>query len=132
MEEYGMGFAACEKPVGASGRYEQIMAKGRNGSLHPVVVSDGMFDGTALALLSLDKILFTTGVTPPAKVIAVAVGCDPEAVEDCDDEDELTLLCVHEVIDQWLNERAGDGDKREFAEALVERMSRILHEEGED
>lgn len=27
MEEYGMGFAACEKPVGASGRYEQMLAK---------------------------------------------------------------------------------------------------------
>lgn len=27
MEEYGMGFAACEKPVGTSGRYEQMLAK---------------------------------------------------------------------------------------------------------
>lgn len=108
------------------------MTKGRKGSLHPVVVSDGTFDGTSLALLSLDEILFTTGVTPPAKAIAIAVGCDPEAVESCDDEDELTLLCVHEVFDQWLNERAGDGDKREFVTALVERMSRILHEEDED
>lgn len=108
------------------------MTKGRKDMLCPVVVSDGTFDGTSLALLSLDEVLFTTGVTPPAKVIAVAVGCDPEAVEDCDDEDELTLLCVHEVFDQWLNERAGDGDKREFVEALVERMSRILHEKGED
>ena len=25
MSEYGMGFAACEKPIGASGRYEQIL-----------------------------------------------------------------------------------------------------------
>lgn len=25
MSEYGMGFAACEKPMGASGRYEQIL-----------------------------------------------------------------------------------------------------------
>lgn len=24
MSEYGMGFAACEKPMGASGRYGQI------------------------------------------------------------------------------------------------------------
>lgn len=25
MSEYGMGFAACEKPMRASGRYEQIL-----------------------------------------------------------------------------------------------------------
>lgn len=25
MSEYGMGFAACEKPMGASGRCEQIL-----------------------------------------------------------------------------------------------------------
>lgn len=25
MSEYGMGFAACEKPMGTSGRYEQIL-----------------------------------------------------------------------------------------------------------
>lgn len=107
------------------------MTKGRKGSLHPVVVSDGTFDGTSLALLSLDEVLSKTGVTPPAKVIAIAVGCDPEDVEDCEDENELTLLCVHEVFCQWLDERADDGGKRKFVEALNERMSRILHEEDE-
>lgn len=25
MNEYGMGFAACEKPMGTSGRYERIL-----------------------------------------------------------------------------------------------------------
>lgn len=25
MSEYGMGFAPCEKPMGASGRYEKIL-----------------------------------------------------------------------------------------------------------
>lgn len=25
MSEYGMGFAACEKPMGASGRYERVL-----------------------------------------------------------------------------------------------------------
>lgn len=25
MREYGMGFAACDRPVGASGRYERIL-----------------------------------------------------------------------------------------------------------
>lgn len=25
MEEYGMGFAACEKPLGTNGRYERLL-----------------------------------------------------------------------------------------------------------
>lgn len=25
MSEYGMGFAPCEKPMGASGRYEKVL-----------------------------------------------------------------------------------------------------------
>ena len=25
MEEYGMGFTACEKPLGTSGRYERLL-----------------------------------------------------------------------------------------------------------
>lgn len=25
MSEYGMGFAACERPMGASGRYERVL-----------------------------------------------------------------------------------------------------------
>lgn len=31
MSEYGMGFAACEKPMGASGRYEKVLEEFRAG-----------------------------------------------------------------------------------------------------
>lgn len=101
------------------------MTKSKKG-IHPVIVSDGTFDSTALALLSLDEVLFSTGITPPAEVIAVAIGVEPEAIEECEDEDDLLLLCVHEMMDQWMNDKAGEVDMREYAIEMVDRLKAKL------
>lgn len=110
------------------------MTKRKRG-IHPVIVSDGTFDSTALALLSLDEVLFSTGITPPAEVIAAAIGVEPEAIEESEDVDDLLLLCVHEMMDQWMNDRAGESDKREYVTEMVDRLKskleKLKKEDGE-
>lgn len=98
----------------------------RKRGIHPVIVSDGTFDSTALALLSLDEILFSTGITPPAEVTAAAIGVEREAVKESEDEDDLLLLCVHEMMDQWLNDRAGESDNCEYFTEMVDRLKSKL------
>lgn len=98
----------------------------RKSGVHPIIVSDGTFDSTALALLTLDGVLFSTGITPPAEVIAEAIGVEPEAIEECEDGDDLLLLCVYEMMDQWTNDRAGEADVREYVIEMVDRLKAKL------
>lgn len=101
------------------------MFKSKRG-IHPVIVSDGTFDSTALALLSLDEVLFSTGITPPAEVTAAAIGVEREAIKESEDEDDLLLLCVHEMMDQWMNDRAGESDKSEYFIGMMDRLKSKL------
>lgn len=109
------------------------MTKRKRG-IHTVIVSDGTFDATTLAVLSVDEVLFSTNVAPPVAVLAAAVGCDPDSIEACEDEDEVALLCVHEVLDQWMRdrmEREGK-DERAFIKELSDRLKRTLDKLDED